>query len=178
MFDKHTAAREARDRGDVEALIAMLGETDRTRRLAAVANLGDPQFLRASLPLLRCLQAADENLRIGALRALAEIGDSSTAGEIAGAAAEDDSLAVRVAAMEALATMRDQRAVLLIQSALSQPQPKWRQWFRRWAAKKLVELDATEAIPDLEAARRGASPITRWRLRVAVRQLQRASARS
>jgi HEAT repeat protein len=172
MFEKHTAAREAKAQGDVEALLTMLADTDRVVRLAAVANLGDPQFKEAIPSLLRCLASADDNLRAGALNALADIGDRQSVGQMLDVAATDSAFGVRLTAMSALAKLGDHRVVPMIRETLKTPE-KWPHWTRRWAAERLVALRAVEAIPDLQAARRRAGLFGRLRIRRAIRELDR-----
>jgi HEAT repeat protein len=171
---KHASLRAAaaRERGDVDALIAMLESTDPTSRRSAVANLADPRFGSAVDPLTRMLQAKDEHVRIGALKALAEIGDKSVTSAVHELAVSDPSFGVRMTAMSTLGSLGDRRAVTLIGSAIGQPDVTWPRWYRSWAAKRLTELGGTEAFADLEAARRGAGPIGRWRLRRAIRALK------
>jgi HEAT repeat protein len=169
----HTLAREARERGDLDTLLTMLADTDRVTRLAAVANMGDPRFTEAVPTLLRCLHAADKRLRIGALRALADIADTTVSDEVARVATDDDSFETRIAAMEALVALRDARAARIIGSNIALARPPFKRWFKKWAATRLVELKATDAIGDLKAAARRADPLTRWRMRRAIRDLRR-----
>jgi HEAT repeat protein len=177
VFEKHTAARKARVEGDVDALLVMLADTDRVVRLAAVANLGDPRFTRAIPALLRCLQSRDENLRVGAVNALADVCDRRAVGHVLDVAANDDGFMVRIAAMSALARLGDRRVIPLIRAALKRPE-KSPHWTRRWAADKLAQLRAVETIPDLEEARHGAGLFARWHIRQAIRQLNRLGGHS
>ena len=134
---KHASPRAAaaRERGDVEALIAMLGSTDPTSRRSAVANLADPRFGSAVDPLARMLQAKDEHVRIGVLKTLVEIGDKSVTSAVYEMAVGDASFGVRVTAMSTLGSLGDRRAIALIGTTLRQPDLPWPRWYRSWAAK-------------------------------------------
>jgi HEAT repeat protein len=169
---RSSKARQARERGDVETLLVMLTGADRGEQLAAVANLGDSNDERVVGALVRCLRTRDERLRIGALNALASLGETAAVPQIFEIATEDDSFGVRVTAMGALGTLGDPRATELIASTLHRADNQWPRWYRKWASKKLVELDAKSSVPDLERARRGAGPLDRWRLNRAIRTLK------
>jgi HEAT repeat protein len=168
---RSTKAREARERGDVETLLHMLNGADRAEQLAAVANLGESTDSRVVKALMRCLRTRDERLRIGALNALGSIGETNAAPEIFDLATQDDSFGVRVTAMDALGSIGDPRAADLIAATLFQPDVPWPRWYRKWAARKLVELNARSAVADLRRARRGAGLVGRWRLNRAIRAL-------
>jgi HEAT repeat protein len=173
-YSKHRSirARQARERGDVETLLSLLGSTDRLDRISAVANLGQTKDPRAVAALHRCLQAKDENLRIGALKALEDIGDRSAVAHVFEAASADTSFGVRVTAMSTLGAFGDPRAVGLIGEALRRSDNRWPRWYRKWAAKKLVELGDVTAVADLEEAAKRGDLLGRWRLRRAARALK------
>jgi HEAT repeat protein len=166
-------ANDARERGDVDSLLALLTSTDVAARETAIYNLGKLGDSTASEPLKRFLNSNDQGVRILVLRALARIGDRSVIPDVYESAVEDASFLVRVTAMKTLATLGDRRAVELLGSALNEegvPDPRW---FRNWASKVLIELGGVGAIPNLEAALRDAGPIGRLRLKRAIRTLKR-----
>lgn len=165
-------ARQARDRGDADELLNLLNGSDRAGRLAAVANLDTIKEPRVTAALVRSLRSRDERLRIGALNALASLGETSAVPYVHDIAVEDDSFGVRVTAMSALAALGDSRAVSLISAVLQESDVPWPNWYRKWAAKKLVELGNVGAIEDLQRAKRGAGPIARWHLNRAIRTLR------
>jgi HEAT repeat protein len=109
-----TAAREARNRGDVETLLRILVNGDRIGRLAAAQDLGELKSKRAVQPLLRFTQASDELLQVSALKALAKIGDGAAAPEVFALASSDEPLGVRATAAETLARIGDDRAIGLL----------------------------------------------------------------
>ena len=164
-------ARAARRRGDVDALLDLLVGTDRNERISAAYNLGEMKAAEAVGPLVRCLHAHDWVVRSSAVTALAEIGDRRAIPAIFEVGAEDESIDVRVAAMTALSSLGDQRVADLILAALVSDDIPHRRWFYRWAIRKLIELDATGAVGELEKAKRHAGPVERWRLRRAIRLL-------
>jgi HEAT repeat protein len=166
-------ARSARVRGDIEALIEMLESADLQARVSATKQLGELGDRAAVPALTRLLNSRLELLRTGALKALAKIGDPATIPPLYAVATDDEAFVVRTAAMSALADLGDPRGSLLIAQALSDRSIPYRRWFEKWAAKRLVELKATHAVPDLEQARRVSDPINRWRLRRAIRNLRR-----
>jgi len=168
------AARQASERADVDALLALLNSTDRSARISAVVHLGEVSTPSAVAALVQCLQAKDEMLRKGALVSLASIGDVSVASDVYDLATQDSSVGVRVTAMSTLASLGDPRATPLIAAMLHEADPSAR-WYRKWATMKLVELGEKSAIPDLERARSqtGPRPIVRWRLNRAIRTLKR-----
>jgi HEAT repeat protein len=141
-------------------------------RISAAHGLGDVGDARAVVPLVRCLQANDQLLRVSALKALAKIGEASAASAVFDVASSDDSFGVRVTAAETLARLGDPRSVALLGSLLLEEKGQYSRSFPKWAAKLLVELDGFEAIPQLEAVRRQSRPLTRLRLRRAIRTLR------
>ena len=88
MTHARVVASEARKRGDVDTLLTLLSGTDQGGRQSAVYNLGEMKSVRAVGPLIRCLQASDEVVRVGALKALAKIGDKSAAPDVWGRSRE------------------------------------------------------------------------------------------
>jgi HEAT repeat protein len=166
-------ASAARDRGDIGTLLAFLTGTDAAARDTAVYNLGKLGDPAAAKPVARLLNSRDDGVRILVLRALRRIGDESVVPEVYETAASDESFLVRITAMETLGSLGDRRAVRLLGSALHDDQMRDPRWFRKWAAKRLIELRGKEAIPDLARARQSAGLIGRWRLSRAIRTLER-----
>jgi HEAT repeat protein len=167
-------AAAARRRRDVPALLALLVDTDRVTRVAAAQDLGDLRDVAAVGPLVRCLQAGDELLRLSSLKALAKIGDPGVVPAVHQLAVHDESFGVRATAAETLGRLGDPRAVSLLLAMLRERGNPWPQSYRKWLAKLLVELRAREAIPELVAAKSGAHPLTRWRLAQAIRTLRKS----
>jgi HEAT repeat protein len=158
------AASELRRKGDVDALLALLTDTNIVNRRTAAHNLGEMRSARAVEPLIRCLLAGDEVLRLSALNALAKIGDSRSAQDIFAVATTDESARVRGVAVSALVDVGDPRAAELMVQMLDKGNGYSRA-ARKWASRGLVALGATEAIPALEAPRDFVGILERWRLR-------------
>jgi HEAT repeat protein len=167
------AAREARKRGDVDALLHILAGTDRIGRLAAAQDLGELRDTRAVVPLVRCLQASDELLQVSALKALARIGDRSVLQDVFDVATGDEPLGVRATASETLGRLGDERAAGLLGAILAGKPNPYPRSYRRWAAKLLIDLYGAEAIPHLEAARAKGGLLERWRVKRAISALRR-----
>jgi HEAT repeat protein len=160
----------------VDTLLSLLGSTDRRDRIAAVANLRQANDPRAVAALRRCLQARDERLRIGALKALEQVADRNVLADVFEAATADASFGVRVTAMSTLSAFGDPRAVGLIGETLRRGDDRWPRWYRKWAAKKLVELGGVAAVADLEEAATRGDILGRWRLRRAAKALKNMGA--
>jgi HEAT repeat protein len=169
---RHDGVAEAEGRGDIGALVDLLSDTNRITRLGAAQALGRLESREAVRPLLRCLQAADELVRLSALKALAKIGDSGVSDAVFEVATTDDSFGVRTTAAETLARLGDPRAFPLIVAPLLDGTAPHRRGYGKWATRLLVELDATEAIPDLERASLAVGPVTRRRINAAIRSLR------
>jgi HEAT repeat protein len=174
-YSEHStvAAYEARQRDDVDFLLRLLASGDQLGRSAAAQSLGDLRSERAVEPLVRCLQATDEGLRVSALKALAKIGDTSVVPQVFEIATGEDSFGVRATAAETLGRLGDRRAASVLGAMFRESDSPSPGSYRKWAVKLLVELGGTEAIPDLEAARTGVGPLGRWRLRRAITALRR-----
>ena len=166
-------ARTARRQGDTNALIEMLGSTDLQARVSAIKQLGELRDRAGVAPLIRLLDARDDLLRTGALKALGKIGDPAAIPSAYATATEDESFLVRTAAMSTLAVLGDPRGSTLISRTLADRSIPHRRWYQKWAAERLVELNAVHAVPELEQARRDAGPVNSWRLRRAIRRLKR-----
>jgi HEAT repeat protein len=192
-------AVEARKRGDLQALLDLLADTDLMTRWAAAQQLGRLGNPAAVAPLVRALQANDDGLRVSAAKSLAMIGDHAALPALIEAATNDPASGVRVTAVDALAVLGDPRGVELLVSLALDPAPaiiatstryqrpaEGGRLFarfistrdneiaqtRRWALKRLRELRATEALPRLEAAPRPRPVRTRlalWRTLRALR---------
>jgi hypothetical protein len=162
-------ARDARKRGDLEALLDLLAGTDKGGRQSAVYELGELRDARAVAPLIRCLQANDQLMRIGAIKGLAKVGDPIAVPDLYDVAAGNDSVGVRMEAAFALGVLSDARGAELI---WEENNPYGRR-YRRWAARRLMELRAVDAVPELEKAKHGAGLIGRWYLGRATRTLKR-----
>jgi hypothetical protein len=75
--------------------------------------------------------------------------------------------------MSTLGALGDPRAAGLIAETLRRGASRWPRWYRKWAAKKLVELGDVAAVADLEEAATRGDLLGRWRLRRASRVLKR-----
>lgn len=170
-------AHEARRRGDIDRLLDLLTSTSLPDRRSAVYYLGEMRAEKATEALIRCLQATDQNVRMGALNALAKIGRRSAIPSISELATADPSLRVRMVAAWALAGLGDnRRSAEAIVALIGEEHLPSRRWFLKRAARTLVELRAVDTIPILEEARRGAGIVTRWRLKSAISALRRFKA--
>lgn len=185
-----TDAVEARKRGDLQTLLALLTDTNPLTRSAAaqaLGILGDPAAVE---PLVRTLQASDDGLRVSTAKALAKIGEPAAIPALLETAKDDPASGVRVTAVDALATLGDPRGVEMLARLALDPSPLLatsERWFsprpifgsrrnevrqtRRWALKRLVNLHAVGALPALETHPRPRSPLVRLRLRQTVRAL-------
>jgi HEAT repeat protein len=172
------AADDARKRGDIEFLLALLSDTDRASRRTAVSKLGQMGDRRAVKPLIRSLLSADVQTQIGAIKSLARIGDPAAVPDLHEVATGSDPFAVRIEAARALGLLGDSRGAELICSMIWDDHNPYGRRYRRWAAKRLVELDATDAIGDLERATEGAGAIGGWHLKRAIRTLRDSQRRS
>jgi HEAT repeat protein len=181
------AAIDARESGDLAALLDLLSSTDRVTRWAAaqqLGKLGDPAAVDA---LMLKLQARDDGLRVSTIRALVAIGDPSAVEALIDVVESDPASGVRVTAIEALALLGDPRggemlALLAVDpsSLLSTSQRRFDNFKqngyaseRRWATKRLRQLRPPAALPVLEAAH-PSSPLQRLRLRQTRRALRKS----
>jgi HEAT repeat protein len=175
-----TGLEDAKRRGDIDYIVEALTNPDRKVRLVAAYNLGELRA-RAGVPALVriALHAADEALRIVALKALASIGAPEVAPDLRVLAHSETSLPVRTTAISALVTMHDADVIAplisLITSDLSRegnlPRRDARA-ARKWAATQLVELGATQALPALERMLNEARLSERRNLSAAIRALR------
>lgn len=169
------AADEARKRGDIDFLLALLTDTDRASRRTAVSKLGQLRDRRAVNPLIRCLRSADPQTQIGAIKSLAKIGDATAVPDLHDVASGSERFGVRIEAALALGLLGDPRGAELISSMMWDERNPYGRRYRSWAAKRLVDLRAAGAVPDLERAKNGAGVIGRWNLRRAIRTLRTLS---
>jgi HEAT repeat protein len=172
-------------------LISALADVD--MRLGAAAWLGDLGAQRAVPALVQNLRVRDDLDRNSAVIALRDIGDRSAVPPLLELAQEDEAAGVRASAIDAVATLGDERGVkMLIQLAVDPTNllatcsrnldldlPVVAKAHRgdlgrysRWATKRLCELHVVEAVPNLEAALPSVDPRTRLRLRRAIRRLR------
>jgi hypothetical protein len=165
-----TRARQAGERGDVATLLELLRSTERLNRIYAVANLGHTRDPRALAALIRCLSSPDHHLVVGALKALARIGDDSVRDDVFEVTRNADYAIVATAA-STLVTLRDPRAQGLIVSTMARDDLPHSRWRVKWGITELVRLHATDAVADLERLKRRKGPLTRWRLRRAIKTL-------
>ena len=159
------------DETDVDALVIRLADTDRVTRLVALYDLGETRSVRAVRPLIRCLNASDEIIQSGALKALAKIGDTSVVPDVFEIATGEAPVGVRATAIETLAALGDTRAAGLL-GRLVREEASSTSFNTKWATNLLVELGGTDAIPDLEASVKSAGALRRWRLRRAIAALR------
>jgi hypothetical protein len=176
--------RAAKAAGDVEYLIGVLRQSgDMPARYWAATSLGRMGDRRAVKPLIRTLDASDVVLRNSAVKALARIGDPSAAPALFELATSSDSPGVRITAMSALGDLGDRRAGQLIVQLLTDddvakstlqsdrfPRVPLRRT-RKWAARRLVELDAREVVPELRVALSRVGRRERFRIRRLIRRL-------
>lgn len=175
-----TEVADARQRRDVGYLIERLADPNQEVRWVAANSLRTLGVDAAPAvdALLRIAEnAADEPFLILALKALGEAGQESAVPRLRTIAAGDEPLTVRATAMRALVRLHD-RAVVPLLLDLARGTKGVSASARRWAARRLVDLKATEAIPGLESASRRGGPITRLALWRAVRELQEVDSRA
>jgi HEAT repeat protein len=155
-----TAVIEARERGDVDFLIARLADTNHEVRGLAAYALQQLESPKALEPLLRLARDSNDRLlRLTAINGVAAIGDPAAASTLVEIASEN-SLDVRVNAVQALIELGDDRAPGLLADLVSAsyelasfgPRPAFPRARLRWALDQLVSLRATEQIPSIEQA--------------------------
>ena len=110
------------------------------------------------------------------MKALASIGDPAAIDAVFEVAVSDESFGVRATAAETLVRLGDPRAVDVLGSMLLEAEGRYATSYPKWAAKQLVEIGDPRAIPMLDQAARRARPLTRARLRRAMRRLKGADA--
>lgn len=184
-------AVEARERGDLATLLDLLVDTDYQTRWAAAQQLGKLGNPAAVPALIRALGAADDGLRVSAIKSLAMIADPAALTALVEVAHSDPASGVRVTAADALAKLGDPRGIDMLLALALDPAPEMiltsdrnfraaegGRFFarfmsgtdaeiahtRRWALKRLRELRATEALTRIDAAPRPRSLRTRLAL--------------
>lgn len=184
------AAREARQRGDVEFLVELLSSPEPMDRVSAARQLGKLQDSRAVPALVRSLQRADAGrivkflgsecpvARMAALQALAKIGDSRPADAVFDIAQdESEHFDSRYTAAETLLSLGDPRGVTTLAALFSSVPDEYRFWWRARALALLRKAKGTEALPALYAARPGLGRRDRLRLDRTIRALERQRGR-
>ncbi|MDP9284382.1 MAG: HEAT repeat domain-containing protein, partial [Actinomycetota bacterium] len=96
------------------------------------------------------LQASDVLMRVGSIKSLAKIGDPIAAPDLYDVATGTDAFGVRMEAAFALGQLGDPRGAKLICSMLWEEHNPYGRWYRRWASRRLVDLRAVDAIPQLD----------------------------
>jgi HEAT repeat protein len=170
------------DERAIQALIVALRQNNLEERGSAAMKLGKLQATEAVPALLECLDVDDHNLQMSALWALGKIGDERAIPRVAELAETTSLLGVSTRATDVLAELGDPRAIPQFVSLLTeidrhfaesepdsyfapeQPFKGWwgrprkvKWWIQKWAARRLVELRATEAAPAVEEAANSAS---------------------
>lgn len=181
-----TQVRRAHRAGHVDFLIGVLEERgDIHARQSAAEYLGRMGDRRAVNPLIRTLETSDLILKNLAVKALARIGDEAAVPALLELAETASSPGVRVTAMSALGDLGDRRAVHMIaRLILDDELARWTERpdafprtsvrrTRKWARRRLIELGASEVIPDLEAALPRVGLRERLRYRRLIRKLHR-----
>jgi len=178
-----TAVIEARQRGDVDALIAALSDTDQNvRRVSAngLLSLGSPKAIEPLLRLAR--DSADEVLRLLAIKAIGAAGGGGQEPELVAIALGPNSLDVRVTAIAVLVDLGDPRSVALLAGLIDSdelsgrpPRVPHARSSLRWALDRLVEVKGVEAIPSIERGLRRLDFRDRRYARRALRRLQKGA---
>jgi len=180
---------DAATRNDVEYLIAALRDPE--ARDSAARHLGKLGVKDAVASLIANLEARDDGHRIAVAKALERIGDPRAIPRLMEVATKDEAFGVRATAIDSAATLGDPRAIRLLAEIAIDPRaiaastqrmtdmPLIRRSTRRslrsmrkWAAKRLIAIGATEALPLLEAAIPSAPLIRRMQLSRTVTSLR------
>ena len=128
----------------------------------------------------------------GAVIALGKIGDPSAIPSLMEVAEDDEAAGVRTSAINSLAMLDSAQGIEMLTELAIDPspllatcsrhfdtpllrtmRPRNLRWSRRWAAKRLRELDVAEAAPALEASLGSVDLRHRARLRRTIRSLRR-----
>lgn len=191
-------AYDAHRRGDVALLVKQLRGGDAETRSMAAYYLGRLRSADAVPALIDGLDDQSEWVQMSALRALSRIGDRRAVPRISRMAETDPVLALSRTATDALAELRDPRAIGQFVSLLTEtdrhlaggrhqtwiakekpsetinaPYAKVKRRIQKWAARRLVELRTRGAAPAIEAAARtAASRRERFLLRRTARRLR------
>jgi len=182
--------REAAQRRDVYYLIGALD--DPKTRGSAAHHLGDLGDRKAVPALIRNLRVENDLSRNAVIKALARIGDPAAIPALLEVAQEDEAASVRATAIDSLARVGSPEGVKMLAQLAVDPspllatcsrnvdvptqvklRPRHVRWIRKWAAKRLRELHATDAVPSLTAALGTVELRHRMRLRRTIRALRR-----
>ena len=186
------AVKEAAQRGDVEFLINALADPD--MRGSAALRLGDLGAREPVPALIRNLRVRNDLDRNAAVKALGKIGDPSAISALLEVAEEDEAAGVRTTAIDSAAMLNSPRGVELLTELAIDPspllatcsrnmdvpiyremRPRTLRRIRKWAAKRLRELHATEAVPTLAASLGSVDLRHSLRLRRTIRSLRRST---
>jgi HEAT repeat protein len=182
-------AREASERGDLEALVACIDDGDSAVRGIAVRSLGLLGDSRGVPVLVRTLNSADEGLRVVAVKALGRIGHEDGVPALRRVVRESDDFGLRTEAMIALVRSGDRTAVAPIAGLLTRPDLEHElrnepvfphasiRSTKRWARRVLRQEQAVEAVELLEGKLSSQKGLDRWRMRRLIRQLKRTSSK-
>jgi HEAT repeat protein len=173
----HTAYK----RKDVDTLVRALSDSDLAGQRTAARLVGKLGAEEAVPALIACLDIDDRTLKMLTLLSLGRIGDRRAILRVAELAENDPNLAVSTRATNILAQFGDPRAVGQLTSLLTETdrhleggrantylpddgpftrrlgrpsKVKW--WIQKWAARRLVELQASDAASAVEQAARAA----------------------
>ena len=180
---------DAAERGDVDVLVAALSDPE--GRGGAALALGDMRARRAVPQLIQNLRVHDDLDRNAAVMALGKIGDPAAIPRLRELADADAAAVVRITAINALAMLGESRAREQLGQLAVDPGPVWRsadryfatlsgitpghyRFTRRWAARRIRELGAIEALPVLTSATWRGGVVNRVRLMWTVRRLRRS----
>ena len=165
--------------------------TDPSRRLVAASHLGEMKCREAVPALVRNLGVSNDLDRQATVTALGRIGDPSAVDRLLEVARDDEAAGVRVNAINSLAMLGAPEGIAMFAVLVINPRTllgtssrhldlmftrklsgRQLRRYSQWAASRLQELGATEAIPTLEAAIGTNRRSCDRRLRRTVRALQ------
>lgn len=180
---------DAAERRDVDTLIAALRDPE--ARAGAAHSLGKLGARRAVPQLIQNLRVHNDLHRNAAVIALGRIGDPAAIPALRELADSDPSAAVRIGAVDSLATLGEPRARAQLGQLAVDPRLIWEgaerymdipllrrikpsheRSTRRWAAKRVRTLHAVEALPLISSASWRVGPRQRVRLYWTARTLR------
>jgi HEAT repeat protein len=181
---------EAADRGDIAFLVDAL--TDPEMRTSAAQRLGDLRAREAVPTLIRSLRIGNDLTRNSVVKSLGKIGDPSAVPALIDVAQQDEAAGVRITAIDSVAMLDHPRGIEMLTRLVVDPRalfigtsrymdiPLFRatsarmlRSTQRWAAKRLRELKATQAVPTLQASLRSTGLRNGLRIRRTIRSLKR-----